>query len=253
MTKTFPVAEIFGPTIQGEGVATGQPTYFVRFGGCNDRCTWCDSMHAVLPEKVKLLPKLSASEIERDLRNLTPHPHNYFSRRVVLSGGNPLLYDLQPVVNVLNRGEIHVETQGNYFKPWVVDVHTLCISPKPPSSGNATNFTDLICFLEDVAHTVALRERIPRIFFKVVIFDGADLHYAEQVQRLINKRTIQKLIPSLASEKFYVSLGTEAGISGGLLMEQYAEMVPILADSGLEDYVFLPQVHVLAWGHKLGV
>src|SRR5262249_776223 len=41
------VSEIFGPTIQGEGVLIGLPTVFVRSGGCDYRCSWCDSMHAV--------------------------------------------------------------------------------------------------------------------------------------------------------------------------------------------------------------
>ncbi|TIU92326.1 MAG: 7-carboxy-7-deazaguanine synthase QueE, partial [Mesorhizobium sp.] len=41
------VSEIFGPTIQGEGMLIGLPTVFVRTGGCDYRCSWCDSLHAV--------------------------------------------------------------------------------------------------------------------------------------------------------------------------------------------------------------
>ena len=41
------VNEIFGPTIQGEGALIGQPTIFVRTGGCDYRCSWCDTLHAV--------------------------------------------------------------------------------------------------------------------------------------------------------------------------------------------------------------
>ena len=41
------IAEIFGPTIQGEGALIGLPTVFVRTGGCDYRCSWCDSLHAV--------------------------------------------------------------------------------------------------------------------------------------------------------------------------------------------------------------
>ena len=44
---TLRIAEIFGPTIQGEGALIGEPTVFVRAGGCDYRCSWCDSMHAV--------------------------------------------------------------------------------------------------------------------------------------------------------------------------------------------------------------
>ena len=51
--KTFPVIEIFGPTIQGEGAEAGLPTHFVRFGGCDYRCSWCDTMYAVDPAVVR--------------------------------------------------------------------------------------------------------------------------------------------------------------------------------------------------------
>lgn len=57
MTETklrkHPVIEIFGPTIQGEGALIGAPTHFIRFGGCDYRCIWCDSMFAVKPEEVR--------------------------------------------------------------------------------------------------------------------------------------------------------------------------------------------------------
>ena len=47
--RTHPVIEVFGPTIQGEGAEAGLPTHFVRFGGCDYRCSWCDTMYAVDP------------------------------------------------------------------------------------------------------------------------------------------------------------------------------------------------------------
>ena len=45
--ETIRISEIFGPTIQGEGMLIGQPTVFVRTGGCDYRCSWCDTLHAV--------------------------------------------------------------------------------------------------------------------------------------------------------------------------------------------------------------
>lgn len=47
---TIAVSEIFGPTVQGEGAVIGKPTVFVRTGGCDYPCSWCDSKFAVLPE-----------------------------------------------------------------------------------------------------------------------------------------------------------------------------------------------------------
>jgi hypothetical protein len=45
-----PPAEIFGPTIQGEGPFIGRPTVFVRPASCDSRCNWCDTLYAVLRE-----------------------------------------------------------------------------------------------------------------------------------------------------------------------------------------------------------
>src|SRR5947209_8352955 len=51
--KTYPVIEIFGPTIQGEGAEAGLATHFLRVGGCDYRCSWCDTMYAVDPAEVR--------------------------------------------------------------------------------------------------------------------------------------------------------------------------------------------------------
>ena len=49
MKQGIRISEIFGPTVQGEGPLIGRPTVFVRTGGCDYRCTWCDTLYAVLP------------------------------------------------------------------------------------------------------------------------------------------------------------------------------------------------------------
>ena len=51
--KKVRVSEIFGPTVQGEGPLIGKPTVFVRTGGCDYRCNWCDTLYAVLPKHSK--------------------------------------------------------------------------------------------------------------------------------------------------------------------------------------------------------
>src|SRR4051812_48360749 len=94
--RTFPVVEMFGPVVQGEGPMGGTLTHFVRFGGCGYRCTWCDSLYAVLPEEWKDAPKLTAGEIVDDVCNLPGAPW------VTLSGGNPAMYHLGDVVNDLH-------------------------------------------------------------------------------------------------------------------------------------------------------
>src|SRR3954449_7996150 len=83
--RTFPVIEIFGPTIQGEGAEAGLPTHFVRLGGCDYRCAWCDTMYAVDPATVRAASeRLAAAEVVERLRGLDGHPE-----WVTISGGNP--------------------------------------------------------------------------------------------------------------------------------------------------------------------
>src|SRR5215211_1387636 len=88
--KIFPVIEIFGPTIQGEGAEAGLPCAFVRLGGCDFRCSWCDTMYAVDPAEVRAnATRLNSDQIVSELRGLGGE-----YEWVILSGGNPALHDL---------------------------------------------------------------------------------------------------------------------------------------------------------------
>src|SRR5215469_8996968 len=51
--RTFPIIEIFGPVLQGEGRMIGAQTLFVRTGYCDHRCRWCDTLYAVEPAQVQ--------------------------------------------------------------------------------------------------------------------------------------------------------------------------------------------------------
>ena len=61
------VSEIFGPTIQGEGSLIGTQTIFVRTGGCDYRCSWCDTGYAVLPEHQDDWQKHSADAVMAEI------------------------------------------------------------------------------------------------------------------------------------------------------------------------------------------
>src|SRR5581483_7873939 len=105
------VSEIFGPTIQGEGPLIGKPTVFVRTGGCDYRCAWCDTLYAVLPEYRDEWTLQTADEIIARVDALAGgHPV-----LVSLSGGNPAL---QPLAGLIARGRARghrfaLETQGS--------------------------------------------------------------------------------------------------------------------------------------------
>src|SRR5579864_7525809 len=92
----FPVVEIFGPTLQGEGPDMGRPAYFVRLGGCDYRCTWCDSMYAVDPGQVRLAARLTEPQILARIKALAAGPN-----LVILTGGNPALHDLDGLIEML--------------------------------------------------------------------------------------------------------------------------------------------------------
>src|SRR4051794_18926410 len=164
--KTFPVIEIFGPTIQGEGAEAGLPTHFVRLGGCDFRCSWCDTMHAVDPAEVRArATRMSGEEIAETVARLAGQPH-----WVTVSGGNPALHEFGECVALLQeRGfRVAAETQGSLWRDWLATLDRLTISPKPPSSGMATtaNREKLRRFLGHIDDPLATRS-----ILKIVCFD----------------------------------------------------------------------------------
>ena len=88
MTHTYPVAEIFS-SINGEGVLAGQLAVFVRFVGCNLRCSYCDTMWANSPDAPHR--EMTAEQIVQEILDTGIH-------NVTLTGGEPLL---QPHIHEL--------------------------------------------------------------------------------------------------------------------------------------------------------
>lgn len=81
------ISEIFGPTIQGEGALIGMPTVFVRTGGCDFRCSWCDTLYAVEPRFRNAWRSMSTDAILTEVNRLSGNEPIL----VTLSGGNPAL------------------------------------------------------------------------------------------------------------------------------------------------------------------
>jgi 7-carboxy-7-deazaguanine synthase len=95
------IKEIFY-SIQGEGLTQGLPTIFIRFVGCNLRCTYCDTRYAYDGGK-----EMSADEILAEIKKFN-------CRRVCLTGGEPLLQaDLLKLIDKLKGYEISIETNGS--------------------------------------------------------------------------------------------------------------------------------------------
>lgn len=238
--SSVPVVELFGPTLQGEGPQQGRPAYFVRFGGCDFRCSWCDSMHAVDPATVRAESRrLTAREISDELARLEGGPD-----LVVLSGGNPALHELGGMVELLrDRGyEVAVETQGTRWKAWLADVDCLVVSPKGPSSGmdSPEARVQLAGFLGRATNAGVATS------LKVVVFDEGDLAYARWIAT------------EFSSQDLYLSVGTDLGLDDRESVERVLDRLNWLSEAVARDRVLRRvrvgvQQHVLTWGTRRGV
>jgi 7-carboxy-7-deazaguanine synthase len=114
VSATLVVAETFGPTVQGEGPSCGRRCSFVRLGGCNLKCKWCDTPETWDASRFDLRQTLTRRTVA-DIMDwlMIDDPH-----MVVITGGEPLLHQEQQgwttLLHVLNVAgvEIEVETNG---------------------------------------------------------------------------------------------------------------------------------------------
>jgi len=115
----LPLVESFY-TIQGEGFNTGKPAYFIRLGGCDVGCSWCDAKETWNPS---LYPPVPVEDIVKEALN-------YPAKAIVITGGEPLNYPLEKLCSLLksNGLEIFLETSGSSSISGNFD--WICLSPK---------------------------------------------------------------------------------------------------------------------------
>lgn len=120
---TLKIIEIFA-SLQGEGLRQGEPTVFIRFSGCNLKCSFCDTRYAWNGGR-ELTPSQALQEIQK-IRSRYPVDW------ACLTGGEPLLQDISGFVADLHKDglKIQVETNATLYRPLTVDWYT--VSPKPP-------------------------------------------------------------------------------------------------------------------------
>jgi 7-carboxy-7-deazaguanine synthase len=152
----LPVVEEFF-SLQGEGFQTGRAAYFIRIGGCDIGCSWCDSRFSWNP---KLHPMVGTETIIN-------HVIESGADSVVVTGGEPLMWSLDLLCDGLKRKNIStfIETSGAY--PLTGNWNWICLSPKknmPPM--------DEICKVADE--------------LKVIIQDKSDFEWAEKYHKLVN-------------------------------------------------------------------
>jgi len=239
----IPVIEIFGPTIQGEGMVVGQKTMFVRTAGCDYSCSWCDSAFTWDGSGKHQIAQMTAEEIWADLKRLGGEGFSF----VTISGGNPvLLRNLELLIKILKENEIQiaVETQGSKWQEWLYEIDELTISPKPPSSGMATNYS----MLTDIIEKLKNRNSSQHVSLKVVVFNQEDYEYAKD---------LHLRYPAIP---FYLQVGNDDIAESDNkqlidhLLGKYETLIDkVVGDAELKNVRVLPQLHTLVWGNKRGV
>lgn len=239
----IPVAEIFGPTIQGEGPHVGMQTLFVRVAGCDFKCAWCDSKFAwKIDGSIKRYGTKELADI------LVQECNNSKCSNVVLTGGNPCLYDFKQVIDILhdNNITIDIETQGSKMPDWLLDVDLLVISPKAPSSKQPDVYktvNEYMKLLSSIKQKVAI---------KIPVFNEEDFEFAMKYYALVDYYREKGVDIDL-----YLSVGntntTEAGDISKRVLSDYEKLINMVANSYMQRVFILPQVHTLVWGNKQGV
>ena len=160
----LPIMESFF-TIQGEGYYSGSAAYFIRVAGCDVGCHWCDVKESW---DSNIHPVISINML---VNNAVKH-----SKMVVITGGEPLMWNMNPLTKLLKQNgiKVHVETSGSNTLTGSWD--WICLSPKkrkPPSDEVYLRANEL----------------------KVIVFNKHDLIYAEEQSKKVNKKCILFLQP----------------------------------------------------------
>lgn len=235
------VSEIFGPTIQGEGALIGLPTVFVRTGGCDFRCNWCDSLHAVESRHRQDWREMTVRGVWEEVRVLSGN----LPLTVSLSGGNPAI---QPLAGLIRAGRAEgyrfaLETQGSLSRDWFADLQVLVLSPKPPSSGMETDWNALAACVDAASSG-------PEVVLKFVVFDEGDYAFA----RAASARHPQ--LPVYLQPGNHTPPGseeTDAWIDVEGIMQRMRWLVEKVMSDRWHEARVLPQLHVLIWGNRRGV
>lgn len=146
-------------TIQGEGFHSGKAAYFIRLGGCDVGCHWCDVKESWNAELHPL------TSVETIVENASKYP----AKTVVVTGGEPLLYNLDLLTKRLKEIGIKtfIETSGAY--PLSGDWDWICLSPK--------KFKGPLSAIAPLAGEL-----------KVIVFNKSDFDWAEEHANLVSSQ-----------------------------------------------------------------
>jgi 7-carboxy-7-deazaguanine synthase len=154
--KVLPVMEEFY-TLQGEGFHTGQAAYFIRIGGCDVGCTWCDAKESW---NVNEFPPVASDLV-------VARAKSYPANAIVVTGGEPLLYNMDYLCAELHHNGINIFLETSGSQPMSGKWDWICVSPKkdsPPLKEIALQADEL----------------------KVIIHDDTDFQWGEENAHLMS-------------------------------------------------------------------
>jgi 7-carboxy-7-deazaguanine synthase len=162
---TYPIVETFH-SVQGEGTYTGVSAFFIRLGGCDVACPWCDTKESW---NARRHPQRTVTELAAEVQQAQP-------AIAVITGGEPLLHDLTSLSTAIEQQDIpvHLETSGSH--PFSGKFDWVTFSPKQFKAPHPTIYS----------HVNEL---------KVVITNEYDLKWAEQQAALVPPQTLKYLQP----------------------------------------------------------
>ena len=160
----LPLMEAFY-TLQGEGYYKGSAAYFIRIGGCDVGCHWCDVKESWDAAKH---PPTQIQEIVEEAYQ--------YSKTIVITGGEPLMWNMEPLTQALKlkNMQIHIETSGAY--PITGHWDWFCLSPKKNMLPTAEAY--------HIANEL-----------KVIVYNKNDLLFAEEQAQYVNDHCILYLQP----------------------------------------------------------
>ena len=162
----LPLMESFF-TIQGEGFYSGTPAYFLRIGGCDVGCYWCDVKDSWDP---KIHPLVSVDEI---VKRVCDENHR---NTVVVTGGEPLMWDMSTLTNLLHNKKysIHLETSGSHKVTG--DWDWICLSPKK----NEPPLKTIYSLVNEL---------------KIIVRNADDFRWAETHRKFVSEKCVLYLQP----------------------------------------------------------
>jgi 7-carboxy-7-deazaguanine synthase len=234
MAASLVIAEVFGPTVQGEGPSCGRRASFLRLGGCNLHCAWCDTGFTWDARRHDLRAELRRVAVADLLAAIGAQGTDL----VVITGGEPLLHQLQPgwqsllsgIRRANVRAEIEIETNGTCLPTAATTrlADRFTVSPKLAHAGD----TEAARIRPDVLARFA---RSPAVF-KFVLREPEDLR---EVDAVVERAGISR------DRVWIMPEGTEPDV---VLARQRALAGAALA----RGYNLTTRLHVLLWPSERG-